>query len=112
MALSFWNSAAFLFSGRGSEVLADRGSSGTFLNTQIKMIYDCSRHGLSEAAELLHFRGKHLCAVWGGGESGLQSWMDQLRETVEFSDPQEFLQLKKGWAAMITLGFWSPDSQH
>lgn len=33
-------------------VLTERGSSGTFLSTQIKMIYDHSRHGLSEAAEL------------------------------------------------------------
>ena len=65
-ALSFWNSAAFLFSGRGSAVLADRGSSRTFLKTQINMIYDHSRHGLSEAAELRCFRGKHLhCAVLG-----------------------------------------------
>lgn len=46
--------------GCGSEVLADRGSSRTFLNTQIEMIYDRSCHGLSEAAELRRFRGKHL----------------------------------------------------
>lgn len=47
----------------------------------------------------------------GSGSRFLPCLLTSWERLLDFSDPQEFLQLKRGWAVTVTLGFWSPDSQ-